>query len=158
MRSGASTRFAAIESRACGSLVLRYLLGIRSIPLVTLLLLICAAILSADTASPCSFSYFSDGSVASSRCRTDGGASETVRFFDQRGEPIGTWTLLPRMSGISISFHPNGMVRRVRYSHQPDGGIQWYRSTTLFDKNGNITHFSEDAWNMHERIMSDPRG
>jgi hypothetical protein len=41
------------------------------------------------------------------------------------------------------TYHPNGAVHKVEFSSAPDGGIQWYRSTTTFDRDGDRTDFKE---------------
>jgi hypothetical protein len=37
---------------------------------------------------------------------------------------------------VTFRHHPNGMVQRADYSSHPDGGIQWYRSSTFFNYKG----------------------
>ncbi|HMN05238.1 MAG TPA: hypothetical protein PKD45_05885 [Flavobacteriales bacterium] len=49
-------------------------------------------------------------------------------------------------ASVDFSYHPNGAVSRAAYSTMPDGGIQWYRSTTTFDEDGKQTGFSEEGW------------
>ncbi|MCC7502918.1 MAG: hypothetical protein IT229_10340 [Flavobacteriales bacterium] len=44
-----------------------------------------------------------------------------------------------------FEYHPNGAVSKVEVSDAPDGGIQWYRSVTTFDAEGNRTGFSEQG-------------
>ncbi len=46
-------------------------------------------------------------------------------------------------SSVRFSYHPSGAVSRVETSDAPDGGIQWYKSTTTFDEDGHKTGFSE---------------
>jgi hypothetical protein len=46
---------------------------------------------------------------------------------------------------VDFRYHPNGAVSRADYSTMPDGGIQWYRSTTTFDANGKQTGFNEEG-------------
>ena len=49
-------------------------------------------------------------------------------------------------ASVDFHYHPNGAVSRADYSTMPDGGIQWYRSTTTFDEDGKQTCFSEEGW------------
>lgn len=42
---------------------------------------------------------------------------------------------------VHFTYHPNGAVHKVEFSSAPDGGIQWYRSTTTFDRDGDRTDF-----------------
>ena len=48
-------------------------------------------------------------------------------------------------ASVHFSYHPNGAVSRSEFSDAPDAGIQWYRSTTTFDDQGNRTGFSEQG-------------
>ena len=107
-------------------------------------------------AGGCTYTYFSDGGTAGSRCTDETGATATVRVYDHAGEVIGEWNLMlrPRTSSIDMTFHPDGMVRRVRYSWQPDGGIQWYRSTTVYDADGTVVDFYEASHDMFDRIRA----
>ncbi len=49
-------------------------------------------------------------------------------------------------ASVDLRYHPNGGVSQAEFSTMPDGGIQWYRSTTTFDEEGRQTSFSEDGW------------
>lgn len=42
-------------------------------------------------------------------------------------------------ASIALKFHDNGAVRQIRYSSQPDGGIQYYKAVYQLDTNGVIT-------------------
>ncbi|MBL8003302.1 MAG: hypothetical protein JNL05_15220 [Flavobacteriales bacterium] len=48
-------------------------------------------------------------------------------------------------ASVHFEYHPNGAVSRSEFSDAPDAGIQWYRSTTTFDDQGNRTGFSEQG-------------
>ncbi|MCB0773310.1 MAG: hypothetical protein KDB93_08040 [Flavobacteriales bacterium] len=50
---------------------------------------------------------------------------------------------------VDFRYHPNGAVSRADYSTMPDGGIQWYESTTTFDENGKQTGFTEQGQDDH---------
>ncbi|MCC6575733.1 MAG: hypothetical protein IT228_00160 [Flavobacteriales bacterium] len=68
--------------------------------------------------------------------------------YDRRGRVIYQQQTR-RVGGhatVDFRYHPNGGVSRADYSTMPDGGIQWYRSTTTFDEEGRQTGFSEDGW------------
>jgi hypothetical protein len=121
--------------------------------LVSILILVSVSVF-ADLSDACVYSFFNDGGIASSQCFGDENTTQTTRVFNRSGAQIGEWTIMtrPRTSSISMSFYPDGMIRRVRYSFQPDGGIQWYRSTTVYDQEGRITSFHEDSWDAIERI------
>ncbi|MCO6481261.1 MAG: hypothetical protein J5I62_00560 [Flavobacteriales bacterium] len=55
-------------------------------------------------------------------------------------------------ASVDFRYHPNGAVSRADYSTMPDGGIQWYKSTTTFDENGKQTGFSEEGWDNYGPI------
>lgn len=46
-------------------------------------------------------------------------------------------------ASVALEYFPNGQVSKVKYSSAPDGGIQFYKSTTTFDEQGNKTGFQE---------------
>ncbi len=46
---------------------------------------------------------------------------------------------------VDFSYHANGAISKAEISDAPDGGIQWYRSTTTFDENGVKTGFTEQG-------------
>lgn len=46
---------------------------------------------------------------------------------------------------VEFKHYESGGVREAKFSSAPDGGIQWYRSTTTFDQAGNIIGFQEDS-------------
>src|SRR5690606_22283698 len=46
---------------------------------------------------------------------------------------------------VGFSYHPNGAISKAAYSHAPDGGIQWYKSTTTFDPQGEQTGHTEQG-------------
>ena len=123
---------------------------------VILFIIVGSGVVAAQPDDVCTYTYFDDGGVSSSRCLHDEGTWGTVRVYNRSGEVIGEWgmLLIPRVSNVELSFHPDGAVRRVRYSSQPDGGIQWYRSTTTYDSAGTVIGVEEEAWDMHERIRT----
>ena len=54
-------------------------------------------------------------------------------------------------SGVTFKHYPSGAVMQASYSSHPDGGIQWYKSYTYFDDDGNVTKKEEDSY---ERLIS----
>jgi len=48
-------------------------------------------------------------------------------------------------ASVTFSYHANGGISKAEVSDAPDGGIQWYRSTTTFDENGDRTGFTEQG-------------
>lgn len=53
-------------------------------------------------------------------------------------------------ASVHFSHYPTGEVKSVEYSSAPDAGIQWYKSNTQFDEEGNVTGFSEQS---HEDLI-----
>lgn len=70
-----------------------------------------------------SWAYKSDGSVIAEH--------QTRRFAGH--------------ASVHFDYHPNGAISKAEFSTAPDAGIQWYRSTTTFDDQGNKTGFSEQG-------------
>ncbi|MBP7407993.1 MAG: hypothetical protein KA941_04465 [Flavobacteriales bacterium] len=67
--------------------------------------------------------------------------------YDATGREIFSYQTR-RIAGhasADFSYHPNGAVSRIEVSDAPDGGIQWYRSTTTYDENGVKTGFTEQG-------------
>lgn len=85
--------------------------------------------------------------------------------YNKRGEVIfeGQTRRVGGHASVRFSYHGNGGVSKVETSDAPDGGIQWYRSTTTFDEDGNRTGFHEDGRDNYGpiprldlRIMTEP--
>ena len=49
-------------------------------------------------------------------------------------------------ASVRFTHHENGMIKIARYSSHPDGGIQWYRSTTEFNEKGEKTKEQHDNY------------
>mgnify|MGYP001600905048 CR=1 FL=1 len=60
-------------------------------------------------------------------------------IFDRQTRTVGGH------ASVTYSYHPNGAVSKAEVSDAPDGGIQWYRSTTTFDVEGLQTGFTEQG-------------
>lgn len=73
--------------------------------------------------------------------------------FNLKGDTIYTREIRRVAGSASVHFrhYPNGAVKSADYSSHPDGGIQWYKTYTKFDENGNITDEKEDS---HERLYN----
>jgi hypothetical protein len=73
--------------------------------------------------------------------------------YDRTGKEIfryGTRRIGGHAS-VHFSYHPNGAVSKAEASDAPDAGIQWYRSTTTFDDQGNQTGFWQQS---HEDLIT----
>lgn len=78
--------------------------------------------------------------------------------YDRSGKEIfryGTRRIGGHAS-VHFSYHANGAVSKAEASDAPDAGIQWYRSTTTFDEQGNRTGFSEESNELLERTFTQP--
>ncbi len=71
-------------------------------------------------------------------------------IFDRHTRRIGGH------ASVHFSYHPGGAVSKAEVSDAPDAGIQWYRSTTTFDEEGNRTGFSEESNELLERTYTQP--
>jgi hypothetical protein len=73
--------------------------------------------------------------------------------YDRSGKDIfryGTRRIGGHAS-VHFSYHANGAVSKAEASDAPDAGIQWYRSTTTFDDQGNQTGFYQQS---HEDLTT----
>jgi hypothetical protein len=73
--------------------------------------------------------------------------------YDRSGKEIfryGTRRIGGHAS-VHFSYHSNGAVSKAEASDAPDAGIQWYRSTTTFDDQGNQTGFWKQS---HEDLTT----
>jgi len=59
-------------------------------------------------------------------------------------------------ASVHFSYHPGGAVSKAEVSDAPDAGIQWYRSITTFDEEGNRTGFTEESNELLERTFTQP--
>lgn len=59
-------------------------------------------------------------------------------------------------ASVHFEYHPNGAVSRCEFSDAPDAGIQWYRSVSTFDEQGNRTGFTEESNELLERTFTQP--
>ncbi len=98
------------------------------------------------SAQNCQITYFENGDKASEKCYDEDMRRGNARVFDLDGNVIGEWELSRSgiYSSVNFSFHENGMIHKVRYSSHPDGGIQWFRSYTTYDKEGKKINYSEE--------------
>jgi hypothetical protein len=80
--------------------------------------------------------------------------------YDRSGKEIFRYDTR-RIGGhasVHFSYHPGGAVSRAEVSDAPDAGIQWYRSITTFDQEGNRTGFTEESNELMERTYTQPIG
>lgn len=123
--------------------------------LSTLLLLILASTLSAQPkertfktdSGNVVVRYFASGQVSTKEWRDKDERWGRSWAYKKNGEMIfeGQTRRFAGHSSVYFSYHPNGAVSKVETSDAPDAGIQWHRSTTTFDDQGNKTGFSEQG-------------
>lgn len=72
----------------------------------------------------------------------------SMRGFNNQGKELFFHYLrgVGGHASVSLEYFPNGQVSKVHFSDAPDGGIQFYNSTTKFDENGNQTEFYETKY------------
>ncbi len=71
---------------------------------------------------------------------TKGYREELVKVFNMEGSIVfrGFRRNYAGSASIILKFHPNGAVKQIRHSSQPDGGIQYYKALYKLDTNGVI--------------------
>lgn len=91
--------------------------------------------------------YFTNGKVSTKAWMDTNDRWGRSWAYDVTGKEIFSYQTR-RIAGhasADFSYHPNGAVSRIEVSDAPDGGIQWYRSTTTYDGNGVKTGFTEQG-------------
>ena len=78
----------------------------------------------------------------------------TLKGFNNQGKELFSLSLrhYGGHASAQLSWYANGQVKSVSYSDAPDGGIQYYHSTRLFDEKGNQTSFTEDSYDDHLKL------
>lgn len=96
--------------------------------------------------------HFKTGELSTKEWRDKNDRFGLTTAYDRAGKEIfrfGTRRIGGHAS-VHISFHANGAISKAEASDAPDAGIQWFRSTTTFDDQGNRTGYSEDS---HEDLV-----
>ena len=91
--------------------------------------------------------YFTTGQLSTKEWMdTDGRWGRSWAFTREGHELINYQTRkIGGHASVDFSYHANGAVSKAEVSDAPDGGIQWHRSTTTFDADGNKTGFTEQG-------------
>ena len=89
--------------------------------------------------------FFPSGQVSTKQWRDNDERWGRSWAYNKHGEVIfeGQTRRFAGHSSVHFSYHPNGAVSKAETSDAPDGGIQWYKSATTFDDQGNKTGFQE---------------
>ncbi len=92
--------------------------------------------------------YHQNGKLSTSETWQKDKRSGIVKGFDKQGKELFSHYLrnYGGHASVEVTYFSNGQVKTVHYSDAPDGGIQYYRSTTQYDENGNQTAFYEDKY------------
>jgi len=71
-----------------------------------------------------------------------------MKGFNSKGEEIFSYELrkVGGHASATIDYFPNGQVSKVYYSDAPDGGIQFYNSTSIYNEAGERTDFYETKY------------
>jgi hypothetical protein len=106
--------------------------------------------------------HFTTGQVSTKEWTDKDGRWGRSWAYNRSGEVIfeGQTRRVAGHASVRFSYHPNGAVSKVETSDAPDAGIQWYRSTTTFDEDGNRTGFWEDGRDNYgpiPRLFEHPR-
>lgn len=98
--------------------------------------------------------HFKAGGISTKEWTEKGGRRDRSRAYKHNGEVIfhGRTRSAGGHASVCFSHHPGGGVRKVETSDAPDGGIQWYKSTTTFDEDGYRTGFGEHGRDDHGPI------
>lgn len=96
--------------------------------------------IAAQSYTNCRYTYFKDKKVSTSTCYDKDNRWGKATAYNRSGKLIKEWSLRRFAGGeyVEFSFYPNGAVNVARWHSAPDGGIQWYNTTTTFAENGDI--------------------
>lgn len=72
----------------------------------------------------------------------------TIKGYDNQGKELFSHSLrnVGGHAYVLLTYFANGQLEKVYFSDAPDGGIQFYNSTTRFDEKGNQTEFTETKY------------
>jgi hypothetical protein len=78
-----------------------------------------------------------------------------LKSFNNQGKELFSRGLrtIGGHASAQVTYFPNGQVKSIYYSDAPDGGIQYYNSTTQFDEVGNQLSFDEDKYPYELEIL-----
>ncbi len=120
------------------------------IRLLLILLLLPALVWAQEKEYPhCQRTYFRNSKkVSTTQCYDANDRWGRAQAFDKAGKQIYEWELrrIAGHSSVQFSYYDDGAVKKAEWSSAPDGGIQWYRSTTLFDEDGRVTSETKDSY------------
>lgn len=91
--------------------------------------------------------HFKNGTVSTTEWKDKDDRWGRSIAYDQNSKKLFSFETrsIGGHASARFSYHPNGGVSKVEVSDAPDGGIQWYKSTTTYDEAGNRTGFTEQG-------------
>lgn len=104
----------------------------------------------------CTYTYFKGSKkVATSQCFDAADRFGEARAFGPDGQEIYRHSLrhIAGHESVAFRFYPSGAVQQAYMSSAPDGGIQWYRSTTEFSELGAVTSTSHDNYDDNTTVF-----
>lgn len=114
----------------------------------------------------CKATHQSDGSTLKQSFHKNGKVStiETwdkdkrfgnLKIFNNQGKELFSRGLrtIGGNASAELTYFPNGQVEKIYFSDAPDGGIQYYYSTTQFDALGNQLSFDENKYPYELEIL-----
>lgn len=110
-------------------------------------------LLAQENFTSCTKTFFTNKKLSTKTCLDKEKHKGKAYAYNQKGEIIGQWEIsrMHMYSSVHFTYHENGGVKNASYSSHPDGGIQWYKSNTSFDENGNQINFSEESHDDFEK-------
>lgn len=96
--------------------------------------------------------HFKTGEASTREWRDKDDRFGLTTAYDRTGQEIfrfGTRRIGGHAS-VHFSYHANGAISKAEASDAPDAGIQWFRSTTTFDDQGNQTGYWKES---HEDLL-----
>ncbi len=105
----------------------------------------------------CSYTYFKGTKkVSTSQCFDPGNRFGEAKAFARDGREIYRHGLrhIAGHESVTFKFYPSGAVQQAYMSSAPDGGIQWYHTTTEFAENGTVTAERHDDYDSHITVQT----
>ena len=99
----------------------------------------------------CKYHYNRNGKIASSVCYDRDGRWGKAKAFGIKGELIYEKEVrhVAGTASVEFSYYENGAVKAAKWYSAPDGGIQWYNTTTFFSPEGKIER--EEEYNYYDK-------
>ena len=116
--------------------------------LLTILLILAISASAQEQYTQCQYHYFGNKHISTSQCYDKDGRWGKARAYNKAGKQIYE-AELRRVAGhasIEFDYYPEGAVSKAKWHSAPDAGIQWYNTTTYFDRSGNIPNVEHNDY------------